>query len=207
MEGSRPSSTSSARELIERGHEVTTFAAEGSDPLLHPVTLAAADWAERPRHPAQRIRESTYQLRVYRELLRRVGKFDLIHLHTEFPGMAVASLLRLPVPCVATVHCGIDNKVLTFLQEVDRSTNWSRSARPRGTRPRKSGGGASSTTRCGIEDFETRSKKNGYLVELARITPTRASTSRSRWPSASACPWSWPARSTATRPRGATSRS
>jgi glycosyltransferase involved in cell wall biosynthesis len=162
-----------ARELSERGHEVITFAAEGSDPLLHPISLAGTDWGDDLGTPAQRIRESTYQLRVNRELLRRVGKLDLIHLHTEFPGMAVASLLRLPVPCVATVHCGIDEKVLTFLREVDREQELvaisnTQKDQAAGIRWR---GVVHNAVR--IEDFEPRAKKDGYLVELARITPDK----------------------------------
>ncbi|HEY8761297.1 MAG TPA: glycosyltransferase family 4 protein [Candidatus Dormibacteraeota bacterium] len=162
-----------ARELIKRGHEVTTFAVEGSDPLLHPISLAPAGWGADLGTPEQRIRESTYQLRVNRELLRRVGQLDLIHLHTEFPGMAAASLLRLPVPCLATVHSGIDEKVLTFLGEVDEdidlvAISQAQKEMAQGVRWR-----AVVHNAVPIDDVEVRSKKEGYLLELARITPDK----------------------------------
>ena len=162
-----------ARELIKRGHEVTTFAVEGSDPLLHPISLAPAGWGADLGTPEQRIRESTYQLRVNRELLRRVGQLDLIHLHTEFPGMAAASLLRLPVPCLATVHSGIDEKVLTFLGEVDEdidlvAISHAQKEMAQGVRWR-----AVVHNAVPIDDVEVRSKKEGYLLELARITPDK----------------------------------
>jgi glycosyltransferase involved in cell wall biosynthesis len=162
-----------ARELIKRGHQVTTFAVEGSDPLLQPISLAPAGWEADLGTPEQRIREATYQLRVNRELLRRVGQLDLVHLHTEFPGMAVASLLQLPIPCVATVHSGIDDKVLTFLAEVDRdldlvAISHSQKEMAPGIRWR-----AVVHNAVRVDDFEVRSKKEGYLVELARITPDK----------------------------------
>ncbi len=162
-----------ALELSKRGHAVTTFAVEGSDPMLHPISLAPADWGPDLGTPDQRIRESTYQLRVNRELLRRIGELDLIHLHTEFPGMAIVSLLRLPIPCIATVHGGIDDTVLTFLEEVDQeidlvAISQAQKAQAPGIRWR-----AVVHNAVRIDDFTVRSKKAGYLVELARITPDK----------------------------------
>lgn len=162
-----------AQELIKRGHDVTTFAVEGSDPELNPISLAPGDWSSDLGTPAQPIREATYELRVNRELVRRAGRLDLVHLHTEFPGMAFASLLRLPVPCVATVHSGIDDKVLTFLKEVDREIDLVAIS----DMQKEDGLGirwrAVVHNAVRIEDFTFRKEKEGYLVELARITPDK----------------------------------
>jgi len=162
-----------ARELIKCGHEVTTFAVEGSDPLLQPISLAPAGWGADLGTPEQRIRESTYQLRVYRELLRRVGQLDLVHLHTEFPGMAAASLLQLPIPCLATVHSGIDEKVLTFLAEVDGDIDLVAISQAQKEQAPRIRWRAVVHNAVRVDDFEVRSKKEGYLVELARITPDK----------------------------------
>ena len=162
-----------ARELIKRGHEVTTFATEGSDPRLRPITLAPAGWGVDLGTSAQRIRESTYQLRVNRELRRRAGQLDLVHIHSEFPGMAAASLLELPIPCVATAHSGIDDKVLTFLAEVDQDIDLvaiSHAQKEKAPGIRWAGVVHNAVR---VDDFEMRSKKDGYLVELARITPDK----------------------------------
>jgi glycosyltransferase involved in cell wall biosynthesis len=162
-----------ALELIARGHRVTTFAAEGSDPRLNAISLATADWGVDLGTPMQRVRESTYQLRVNRELRRLVGQFDVLHLHTEFPGMAVASFLDLPVPVLATVHSGIDKRVLSFLEEVDQEVDLVaishvQKAQAPGLRWR-----AVVHNAVRVDDFEFRDRKEGYLVELARITPDK----------------------------------
>jgi len=162
-----------ALELIARGHRVTTFAAEGSDPRLNVVSLASADWGADLGTPMQRVRESTYQLRVNRELRKLAGQLDVLHLHTEFPGMAVASFLDLPVPRLATVHSGIDKRVLSFLEEVDQEVDLVaisdvQKAQAPGLRWR-----AVVHNAVRLDDFEFRERKEGYLVELARITPDK----------------------------------
>src|SRR5205823_5262945 len=108
-----------ATELKEMGHQVTTFAAKGSDPRLRPVSLAPDDWSEDLGTSTQGVREATYEVRVNHELQERRREFDVVHLHTEFPGMAGASLVGLDLPRLATVHCGIGEEVVTFLEEVD----------------------------------------------------------------------------------------
>ena len=152
---------------------MTTFAAEGSDPILRPISLAPADWGLDLGTPTQRIRESTYQLRVNRELLRRMDELDIVHLHTEFPGMAVASLLRLPVPCVATVHSGIDETVLTFLEEVDQEHDLVAISQAQKSQAPRIRWRSVVHNAVRVDDFEMRSEKDGYLVELARITPDK----------------------------------
>ena len=162
-----------ARELIRQGHHVTTFTVEGSDPGLHPVVLAPGDWGRDLGTPMQRVRESTYQLRVNRELLRRAGDFDVVHLHTEFPGMAVASFVDLRAPCVATVHSNIDERVETFLREVDQEVDLV--AISRAQRDQVSGirWRAAVHNAVSLDNFEVRVEKEPYLLQLARITPDK----------------------------------
>jgi glycosyltransferase involved in cell wall biosynthesis len=161
------------RELVRRGHQVTTFAVEGSDPELHPISLAPGDWGDDLGTSDQPIRESTYQLRVNRALRRLAPELDVVHLHTEFPGMAAAALLELPVPCFATVHCDINEKVHDFLREVDESIeliaiSQAQRQQAKGIRWR-----AVVHNAVRVDDFTPRAEKDGYLVELARITPDK----------------------------------
>lgn len=162
-----------ARELRQRGHAVTLFAAEESDPRLEPVTLVPGDWGVDLGTPNQRIRESHYELLVNRELIRRVGRLDVVHLHTEFPGMAGAVLRRLPIPCVATVHSGIDDKVVGFLKEVEEQIALvAISETQRSQAPSVRWAGAVSNA-VPVPKARPPLRKEGYLVQLARITPDK----------------------------------
>lgn len=162
-----------AIELQRRGHRVTTLAAEGSDPRLNPVFLAASDWGEDLATPYQVVRESTYEVRVNRELERRKGEFDLVHLHTEFPGMACGSLLDLDVPRMATVHSGIGEEVRTFLREVHQQLDLvAISEVQRGQAP-DIRWRAMVHNSVPLDDLRVETEKDGYLLELARVTPDK----------------------------------
>ena len=87
--------------------------------------------------------------------------------------MAVASLLRLPVPCVATVHSGIDEKVLTFLEEVDQEHELVAISQAQKSQAPRIRWRAVVHNAVRVDDFEMRTEKDGYLVELARITPDK----------------------------------
>lgn len=159
-----------ALELLRRGHEVTTFAVEGSDPRLRPISLAPGTWGSELGTPEQPLRDSTYQLRVNRRLQQMTGELDLVHLHTEATGMAAASLVKLKIPCVATVHSGINDKVLEFLGEVDEEVSLvaiSRSQREQAPGIRWVGAVHNSVP---VDQLQVSTEKKGYLVELARVT-------------------------------------
>jgi glycosyltransferase involved in cell wall biosynthesis len=162
-----------ALELIRRGHQVTTFAVEGSDPELHPISLVPGDWGSDLGSPDQPVRESTYQVRVNRELRRRARELDLVHLHTEFPGVAIAALLELPIPCLATMHGDINPKAMDFLREVHESIDLV--AISHAQREQASGirWRAVVHNAVRVDDFEARSEKERYLLQLARITPDK----------------------------------
>jgi len=162
-----------ARELRRRGHEVTTFAVEGSDPGLEPVTLAPGDWGKDLGTPNQRIREATYQMRVNRELRLRAADLDLVHLHTEFPGMADAGLLNLPIPCLATVHSGIDAQVIDFLGEIHEEIDLIAISAAQKAMAPSIRWVAVVHNAVPVDAFEFQAAKNGYLIELARINPDK----------------------------------
>lgn len=99
-----------ARELRERGHTVTLFAAPGSDPNLEaellavepyePSTLARADIAAPPERFMQ---EHHAYLSLMLELSRRPGEFDVVH-NNSLHHLPVALSPLLSVPVVTTLH-------------------------------------------------------------------------------------------------------
>lgn len=162
-----------ARELRVLGHQVTLFAVEGSDPGLDPVALVPGDWGEDLGTPFQRVREAHYELLVNRELDRRAGELDVVHLHTEFAGMTAATLLRLPIPCVATIHCGMDEKVIGFLEAVQDEVGLvaiSQTQRSQAPSVRWAGAVLNAVP---LPDRPVKALDEGYLVQLARVTPDK----------------------------------
>ena len=162
-----------ARQLTALGHTVTTFAAEGSDPSVNPVILAGDDWSEDLGRPTQLVREATYEVRVNRELKRRLNEFDVVHLHTEFPGMACASLLSLELPRLATVHSGIGEEVVAFLKEVDMEIDLVAISQAQKEQAQHVRWRAMVHNAVPIDGLPIETKKDRYLVQLARITPIK----------------------------------
>jgi glycosyltransferase involved in cell wall biosynthesis len=162
-----------ATQLKEMGHEVTTFAAEGSDPRLRAVSLAPDDWSEDLGTSMQGVREATYEVRVNRELQKRRHDFDVVHLHTEFPGMACASLPGLDIPRLATVHSGIGEEVVTFLKEIDELIDLVAISKAQREQAPTVRWRAVVHNAVRVDDFEVEDDKDGYLVQLARITPDK----------------------------------
>ena len=113
-----------ARQLAARGHEVSLFAAAGSDPEL-PVTLIDAGTFE-PSAAAQRdvnapaaswMAEHHAYLMLMLDLARDgAGRFDLVHNHS-LHHLPVAMAPMLQIPLLTTLH-------------TRRCRGWSRRSRP-----------------------------------------------------------------------------
>ncbi|MFL5725781.1 MAG: glycosyltransferase family 4 protein [Chloroflexota bacterium] len=89
-------------ELVERGHDVTTFASGDSDvPGRHvptvPIALRPADFKDDPMG---------YFLTTMQAVLDRDREFDLIHSHLEWPSLVLSRATTTPV--VATLHGRLD---------------------------------------------------------------------------------------------------
>ena len=89
-------------ELVERGHEVTTFASGDSDvPGRHiptvPVALRPADYKEDPMG---------FFLATALAVLDRQDEFDIIHSHLEWSSLILARASHVPV--AATFHGRLD---------------------------------------------------------------------------------------------------
>ncbi len=99
-----------ARELVRRGHEVSVFAAPGSDPALGIVELDLDALAEHPgRHdvgapPHVEVAEHHAYLALMLELGRAPGRhFDVLH-NNSLHYLPVAMAGSLPMPMLTTLH-------------------------------------------------------------------------------------------------------
>ena len=90
-------------ELRARGHRVTLFAAEGSDPraVIHSPLAWRADLGQ----PDERLRELTYAARVLASIGDR-GAIDVIHDHVGFATLLGSAQLGA-APVLHTVHGSI----------------------------------------------------------------------------------------------------
>lgn len=100
------------RSLTARGHEVTLFAAPGSDPQLpverlavRPLRISTTARADVSMAPEVFLEDHHAYLALMLELTgRRAQDFDIVHNHaTHYLPLAMAPALQ--VPMVATLHC------------------------------------------------------------------------------------------------------
>ena len=160
-----------ARELRSRGHDITVFAAHGSDGGLGVVPLADRDWSRDLGTPNQRVREATYLRRVYDRL--KTEQFDLIHEHNEYPGMMVAHTLNLPVPIVATIHGHVGDREMTFLHEVDAEIGLVAISEAQAAAAPKLRWDAIVHNSVDLSSLGFSVEKDEYLIQLARINPDK----------------------------------
>lgn len=162
-----------ARGLRGLGHEVTVFAAAGSGQEHRAVTLAGSDWGIDLGMPNQRIREATYQVRVFRELARRSADFDVVHLHNEYAGMAAACLGGGDLAYLATVHGGINEAVLSFLGEIDREVELVAISQAQRAAAGDIRWNSVVHNAVSSDGLVFRAQKDDYLLQLARVTPEK----------------------------------
>ena len=128
------------KELVRRGHEVTTFASGDSDvpgrliPTV-PEALRPAGYSGDP---------SPYFYLTILEVLDRAGEFDIIHSHLEWASFLLARVS--PIPVVSTFHGRLDLPWSRADLRVVPHAGSSPSARTRRRPIRRCRGRASSTT-------------------------------------------------------------
>lgn len=102
-----------AKKLIERGHRVTTFAAEGTDESINPSTMCIPFENFPKKYLFNRISKRRKETTTYREMMHKVrdSNFDIVFnnaLH-RFP---IKHSHLLAVPMVTTIHIPpIDGKL------------------------------------------------------------------------------------------------
>jgi len=206
MEGSRPSSTSSPR-----AHRARPRGDSPSRPKA-PIRAAsghprAADW-QTTSAPQRSGSGVTYQPACIASCFAGSASSTSstpYRVSREWPSRACSGW---PVPCVATVQLAAIDKQGAHLPPGGRP-----GARIGRDQPDPEGPGPGNRWRgvvhnaVRIEDFETAFEKERLPGRAGPDHPRQGPAPRGRGGRARRLPWSWPARSTATRPRGATSRS
>lgn len=99
-----------ASELIRRGHEVTLFAAPGSDPALGVTELGVEPFSSSPAaradvgaRPEQWMREHHAYLKLMLDLNRDPGRYDIVH-NNSLHHLPVAMAEATGLPFVTTLH-------------------------------------------------------------------------------------------------------
>lgn len=155
-------------ELVRRGHDVTLFAAGGSQTSARLLpTVERALWYQRPRPTDFNPYWATTLGRVW----RHIDEFDIIHSHLDFFGYPLARAGGRPV--VTTLHGRLDLPDLQPLyREFDDVPLVSISDAQRQPMPNANW---AATVYHGIELDELTFNPNmgGYLAFLGRISPEK----------------------------------
>lgn len=160
-----------AMELQRRGHEVTVFGRQGSSPDLNVVALAPRSWSRDLGSRDQLARECLHVFRAY-EIVRRRA-FDVVHDHTGFTGMTHGASLRLSGPLVTTLHGDLTEAEGELLTALDgRVAMVAITAVQRGQVAGVRWAGVVHNA-VDASDLMITTEKDGYLLSLARITPSK----------------------------------
>lgn len=163
-----------ARELQLRGHQVTVIGQQGSKGPFETVALAPESWSDQLGGRDQVPRESLFLYRAYHLVRRRA--FDVIHDHSGLTGIVLAATSGLNTPVVATLHGALTEAEGEFLAAVDREVHLVAISRAQQEQV------ASVKWRRVVHNAVDPSeyhpvcpeKKEDYLVQLARINPSKA---------------------------------
>jgi glycosyltransferase involved in cell wall biosynthesis len=163
-----------ARELSQRGHQVSVIARQGSQGPFETLALAPESWTRQLGTPDERARQSLFLYRAY-EIVRRRA-FDVIHDHSGPPGILVAATSRTRAPVVATLHGPLSEAEGDFLAAVDREVNLV--AISRAQQSAVAGVAWRAVVHNAVDPshytpITSPAEKDDYLVELARICPDK----------------------------------
>src|SRR5258708_16255371 len=92
-----------ARELQQRGHEVSVIGQQGSKGPFETIAIAPESWSSQLGTRDQVPRESLFLYRAY-ELVRRRA-FDVFSDHSGIPRVLLAARTPLQTPGVAPIPC------------------------------------------------------------------------------------------------------
>jgi glycosyltransferase involved in cell wall biosynthesis len=163
-----------ASELSHRGHQITVIGRQGSHGPFESLALAPESWTSQLGTPSQLPRELLFQYRAYETVRSRA--FDVIHDHSGPTGILVAATSGLTAPVVATLHGPLTEAEGDFLAAVDRRVHLVAISH------------AQQSTVVGVDwrgmvynaidpsaysPITNPDEKEGYLVQLARISPEK----------------------------------
>jgi glycosyltransferase involved in cell wall biosynthesis len=156
------------RGLLDRGHEVTTFASGDSHvPGRHVVTVPRA------LRPAGTLGESLQwnvaTVAALREELER-GSFDVVHLHLDLVALLAAA--AIPVPTVITFHGRLDHPAYGPAMRGSPAKLVAISAHQAATRP-EADWAAVIHHGLSLDDAPFERRRDDALVFVGRITPEK----------------------------------
>jgi glycosyltransferase involved in cell wall biosynthesis len=153
--------------LVERGHDVTLFAA--GDSATKAALRSAYDKA-----PSDRLGSVEPELNHALAGLERSGEFDLVHDLTGLTGAALAGLSRAPI--VHTIQCAVEGEARAILRHAARLTASlklvSVSLNQQRLAPRLPWI-ANCPNGIDLADYPFCSRRGDYLLFLGRIHPTK----------------------------------
>jgi glycosyltransferase involved in cell wall biosynthesis len=163
-----------ARELQNRGHQVTVVCRQGSQGPFEIFAIAPESWSQDLGTKNHTAREELFLYRAYDVIHRRA--FDVIHDHSGLTGILLAAAARPQPPVVATIHGDLTEKEGEFLAAVDHRVHLVAISR------------AQQALVAGVEwrgvvynaidpgvykPITNPEEKEDYLVTLARISPDK----------------------------------
>jgi glycosyltransferase involved in cell wall biosynthesis len=163
-----------ARELQERGHQVTVICRQGSQGPFETVAVAPESWQHDLGTQNHEAREDLFLYRAYDLIHRRA--FDVIHDHSGLTGILLAAAARPQAPVVATLHGDLTEQQGEFLAAVDNRVHLVAISK------------AQQSTVAGVEwrgavhnaidasvysPITSPDEKEDYLLNLARISPDK----------------------------------
>src|SRR5207245_5648977 len=156
------------QELRRMGHHVTVLGVEGSGPGVE--RLAPSEWINDLGTPVQPVREATFLMRAFDRLQR--GEFDVVHDHVGAVGLLALSVSGISSVAVHTIHGPISKSMATlYRQAQDRVRLVAISASQAATAPDVAVAGI--VYNAVDTDVPIEIHKDGYLLELAPITPDK----------------------------------
>ncbi len=163
-----------ARELSNRGHQVTVIGRQGSRGPFESMALAPVSWTKQLGTRDEVPRHHLFLYRAYEAL--RTRAFDVIHDNAGLTGILVATQARLQAPVVATIHGSLTEAEADFLRSVTRQVHLvaisrAQQASVAGVEWRGVVHNAIDPTQ--YSPITKASEKENYLVELARISPDK----------------------------------
>ena len=179
--------------LVRRGHDVTLFCAPGSVSSATVVTLLDDAAPRRDRALAVRGRPRRAGLRPDRSAPATPIRFDVIHDHCGFTGLAMAN--RIETPLVHTLHGPFTADTAAFYAHHGHKGD-ARRHQPRAARigaARAAARSARSPTRSTCGPGRCRSARATTCSGSAGSRPRRARIARSPPLARSTCRSCWPA--------------
>jgi glycosyltransferase involved in cell wall biosynthesis len=159
------------RELLRRGHLVTTFGQRACAPDLPVSSLAPEAWSEDLGGRDEAVRLATYLSRVQREI--RKGTFDLVHDHCATLGVAIELAARSGLPVFSTQHGPVTAAEADFYAEVDGEVDLIAISRAQEAASPRLRWRAVVYNAVSLDELSFSAEKDDYLIQLARISPEK----------------------------------